>query len=238
MDSELEGMLDRAAELLEELEREYERCLRERSVSERAKNLTHEVLEKVRNALDHTMRRAWVKYTEPNLSAEDRRHARVYFPVAKDEQRFQSILGMGRMKGLKKSHKDLYDFVVSQQPFSSPDNRWLQHLAGIAAEGKHIVLAPQTRTETQRYTVSKGGGSASWDPSRVRFKGEFRVLGAPIDPRTQRIVPTEGVSERVETWVAFVIDTDGYKVNALVFCKEACRKAHALIENMVRIGQL
>ncbi len=46
MDTELESMLDRADELVVDLEGEYKKCLQLQNVTERAKNLTHEVLEK------------------------------------------------------------------------------------------------------------------------------------------------------------------------------------------------
>jgi len=51
LSSQVESMLDRADELLRELKDEYDGCLQAHSVTERAKNLTHEVLEKLRNAL-------------------------------------------------------------------------------------------------------------------------------------------------------------------------------------------
>jgi hypothetical protein len=55
MDTQLASMLGRADELLMELEDEYNNCLKAQNITERAKNLTHEVLEKLRSALDHTM---------------------------------------------------------------------------------------------------------------------------------------------------------------------------------------
>lgn len=69
MSSQVESMLERADELLRELEDEYKKCLQTHNVTERAQNITHEVLEKLRNTLDHTMRTAWDKYIAPYLSA-------------------------------------------------------------------------------------------------------------------------------------------------------------------------
>jgi len=230
-------MLDRASELHEELEDEYKKCLQAQNVTERAKNLTHEVLEKLRNTLDHTMRIAWDKYVSPNLPEKDRNSARVYFPIVSHLQRFRSTLGRGSMKDLDKVQKNLYDFLLKKQPFSSEKNRWLDILAKIAAKGKHVILTPQKRIETRRIKVSRpDGSSVSWDPSSVKFGAGVRTLGAPIDPRTQRIIPTPGVTEQVEIWVSFIFDD--YGVNALGFCKEAYQKTHALIEEMVNVLQL
>ena len=144
------------------------------------------------------------------------------------------MLGRGCMADLDKVHKKLYDFLLKKQPFPSGDNQWLKLLAEIAAEGKHVILTPQKRTETRRIKVSRsGGGSASWDPSLVKFRGEVSVVGAPIDPSTQRIIPTPGVTEQVEVWVSFILED--YGVNALGFCKEACQKTRALIEEMLNV---
>lgn len=236
MDLELESMLDRADELFRDLEDEYEKCLQTQNVTARVKNLTHEVLEKLKNALDHTMRRAWRRYIAPSLLERDRKRALVYFPIASDLHSFHSRLGRTSKGNVDKVHKNLYDFLLKKQPFSSEDNQWLDLLNKIAAEGKHVRLTPQKRTETKRIKVSGPGGSVSWDPSLVKYGAGVSIIGAPVDPRTQRIIPTPGVTEQVEMWVSFIFDD--YGVNALGFCKEACQKTRALIEEMVNVLQL
>lgn len=227
-------MLARADELLIELEDEYNNCLKAQNITERAKNLTHEVLEKLRSALDHTMMIVWNKYIAPNLSEQDKSRARVYFPIVGNSNALRSTLGRGCMADLDKVHKNLYDFVLKQQPFSCGENQWLDLLAQIAAEGKHVRLTPQKRKENYRIKVSgPEGGSVSWDPSSVRFGHGVSVMGVPIDPITQRIVPTPGVTEQAETWVSFIFES--YGINALGFCKDACQKTHVLIKEMLSI---
>jgi hypothetical protein len=234
MSVQVDSMLDRADELLKELQNEYDSCLQAHSVTERAKNLTHEVLEKLRNTLDHTMRMAWDKYIALNLSEQDKKRARVYFPIVDNLNVLQSTLGRGYMANLSEVHKNLYDFLLKKQPFSSKENRWLELLSEIAPEGKHIRLTPQKRIEARRIKVTRpGGGSVSWNPSSVRFGTGVRVVGAPIDPNTQRITPTPGVTEQLEIWVSFILDD--YGVNALGFCKEACEKTRALVKEMMEI---
>ena len=233
MSSLVESMLARADELLEDLESEYKDCLKNQNVTERAMNLTHEVLEKLRSVLDQTMRIMWDKYISPHLSEQDKKRSRVYFPIVDDLNAFCSTLGRGCMTDLDKAHKNFYDFILIKQPFSSDENRWLKLLSDIAAEGKHVRLTPQKRMETRRIKVSGGGGSVSWDPSSVKFGGGVSVLGAPVDPRTQRIVPTSGVTEEVEIWVSFVLEK--YGVNALGFCKEASQKTRVIIKEMSEV---
>jgi hypothetical protein len=236
MDSELASMLERADELLKDLGDEYQRCLKSQTVTERAQNLTHEVVEKLRHALDHTMTRAWDKYVSPKLSEKDRSRIRkhVYFPITSNLDSFRSRLGQGRMTDLDMVNKNLYDFLLNKQPFSSEDNKWLYFLTKIAAEGKHVTLVPQKRIETRRIKVSTpNGSSVSWDPSMVKFGNSVSVLNAPVNPNTQRIVPTPGVTEQLEIWVSFICE--GYGVNALGFCKEASQKTRVLMEEMVAI---
>lgn len=233
MDAELESMLDRADELIGDLADEYKNCLKAKNVTRRAQNITHEVLEKLRHTLDHAMRRAWDKHVSPHLSEEDRERAHVYFPITTGLGFFQSKLGEGRMSDLNKVHKELYDFVLKKQPFSSNENKWLDLLTKIAAEGKHVKLAPQKLIETRRISVSGRGGEVSWDKSSVTFGKGVSILGAPIDPSTQRIVPNPEVIEKEEIWVTFVLDDYGF--NALAFCKEISQETRALIEEMVTI---
>ncbi len=236
MDAELESMLDRADELIDDLKDEYQKCLNSQTVTMRAQNLTHEVLEKLRHTLDHAMWRAWEKHVSPNLSEKDRSRTRkqVYFPIANDLSSLQSRLGKGGMKDLDKVHKELYDFVLKKQPLSSKDNIWLDLLAKIVAPGKHTTLAPQKRIETRQIKVSRpNGSSVSWNPSMVKFGEGVSILNAPVNPTTQQIVPTPEVTEQLEIWVTFVLDD--YGVNALGLCKELSEKTRALIEEMVTI---
>lgn len=234
MDVALESLLDRSDELLKDLEKEYEKCLHSKEVSERAKNITHEVLEKLRNALDQTMRKAWDKYISPNISGKDRERALVYFPITGDLNSFHSARGRGLWQNLEQLNKELYDFLLSRQPFSSGENQWLGLLTKVAGEGKHVRLAPQKRKESRRITVSKNDvGSVSWDQSSIRYAPGVSILGAPIDPKTQRTIPTPGVIEQVEIWVYFTFE--GNNLNAFRFCEDTCQKTRKLIEDMVKL---
>jgi len=210
MDAELESMLDRADELIGDLEDEYKNCFKAKNITTRAQNLTHEVLEKLRHALDHAMRGAWDKYVSPHLSEKDRNRARVYFPIVNDLPNFRSTLGRGAMKDLDKIQKNFYEFVLNKQPFSSNENNWLDLLAKISAEGKHVKLAPQKLIKIPQSKVSKPEvGSVSSDPFSVKsIKGE-------------------------EIWFTFTLEDYGF--NPLAFCKEISQNTRTLIEEMVTI---
>ena len=140
-----------------------------------------------------------------------------------------SILGRWRWKAVRAQNQAIYDYLLAQQPFHNAGNSWLAVVDDLAIAGKHIDLVPQTKTEERRITVSGAGGSVSWGPG-VTFGSGVSVAGAPIDPRTQRIIPTPGVTERVELWVSFIIN--GHNTNAAGLCKEACAGTRRITTEM------
>jgi hypothetical protein len=234
MQDNLAVSLDRADELLKELLAEYTKSLDSKEVSARATQLTHEVFERLRSVLDRLARLYWEKKIASQLLEDDRKAATVYFPIAADQNSFDSILGRWRWKTVRDKHQAIYEFLLGHQPFVNKSNDWLRILNDLAVQGKHIDLVPQTKTEERRITVEREGAKVSWNPAAVKFGGgpeaSISVAGAPIDPRTQRIVPTPGVTERVETWVNFNIQ--GYGVNAAGFCTGACRDIRRLATEM------
>lgn len=230
MYANLEVSLDRADELLRELVTEYNKSLNEKKVSIRAVQLTHDICERLRSVLDRAARRYWELQIGPQISESDRTAAAVYFPVAHDQNGFDSTLGRWRWKTVRALHQPVYDYLLGLQPFTSTTNRWLAILNDLAVQGKHIDLVPQTRTEMRQVTVSApGGGSISWGPG-VTFGSGVSIMDAPVDPRTQRIVPTPGLTEKIETWVGFDIQDHG--VNAAGFCTHACRDVRRIADEM------
>jgi hypothetical protein len=55
-------------------------------------------------------------------------------------------------------------------------------------------------------------------------------MGAPIDPRTQQIVPTPGVTEQIVIWVSFLID--GFGIDAARFIKDASRETRRIVQEL------
>ena len=224
--------LDGAADDIANLLKEYESSLSKKSVSAKASNLTHRICVELRNTLDRIAYRYWNLKIAPSLSDVDRESAssRIYFPAGGKQQSMDATLGAWGWSSVGANHQPLFDYLLSQQPFTSPDNKWLSILYDLSKQGKHIDLVPQKRFEEHKITVSApGGGSVTWGPG-VTFGSGVSIMGAPVDPRTQRIVPTPGVTEKIETWVNFLID--GHNVNAMGFCKEAHLKTRKIIQEM------
>lgn len=231
MHSNLSASLDRADELMTELSAEYERSMRDKVVSARAVQITHDVCEKLRGVLDRTARRYWDIHVAPDISEQDRSRACIYFPIASNQDRLDAILGRWCWKSVRSQHQPVYDYLSALQPFANANNQWLSTLNDLAVQGKHIDLVPQKKFDERRITVTRQGGpSVSWAPSGVTFGLGVSIMGAPVDPRTQRIMPIEGITERIETWVSFIIE--GHNVNALAFCKESCKETRRIMTEM------
>jgi hypothetical protein len=222
--------LDSADKNLGALVAEYEKSLNAKAVSAQLTDLTHQICTQLRSALDRIAYRCWERNVAPGLNEKDRTDAksRIYFPGAASRQSFDSTLGTWRLK--QSDHPDLHAYLLAQQPFTSTKNSWLSVLFDLSVQGKHVDLVPQKKFEVRRITVSgPGGGSVSWGPG-VTFGRGVSVMGAPIDPATQRIVPIPGVTERIENWVSFIID--GHNVNAAGFLKEATHETRRIVQEM------
>ena len=227
MNANIEACLERADELTAELEAEYISCLAAKEVSARAKQLTHEVAERLRSALDRMARVYWDQKIRPSLPDEEHEKAVVYFPIVNNDHALDSTLGRWRWKSVQADHASLHGYLRATQPYVDQNAVWLRILSEVATEGKHVDLIPQTKT-VQRHTVIKSGlGMVLFGPG-VKFGNGVSIMGAPVDPKTQRIVPTPGVKEEITDWVSFQIS--GYGVEALDFLKSATQNTRKLVQ--------
>jgi len=228
MDQDIQSQLDRAKELLQELENACNTDLQAKDVSGKTKNLSQEVLLKVKHLLDQSIYKFFEKQYLPSLSDLDKKSAKVYFPTVSKKEDLKSVCGRAKMGDLETRHQDFYKFIESVQPYNQ-DYFWLKHLASYSSE-KHIRLTPQIKTETKRVTVSRGGGSVSWGPG-VTFGGGVSVMGVPIDPATQMPIPNNVAETKVENWVSFLFE--GSDVNVLGLCKKSVEDGEKIIKKVL-----
>ncbi len=228
MDQDFQSQLDRAKELLQALEKACDDDLRAKDVSGKTKNLSQEVLLKVRHLLDQSIYKFFEKRYLSSLSDADKKSAKVYFPIVSKNDDLKSVFGRAKMDDIETKHQDFYKFIDSVQPYNQ-DYLWLKHLANYASE-KHIRLTPQTKMETKRVTVSRGGGFVSWGPG-VTFGGAVSVMGVPIDPATQMPVPNNIAETKVENWVSFLFE--GSDINVLWLCKKSIEDGEKIIKKVL-----
>lgn len=224
MDDNIQSQIDRAKELLRELEKTCKDDLVAKNVSGKTRNISQEVLLKIRHLLDQVIYKYFEKYYLPNLSEVDKKAAKVYFPIVNFKADLKSVLGRAKMGDLETDHPDFYRFLDGVQPYNQ-DFLWLKQLAEFSSE-KHFRLTSQVKTETKRVIVSRDGGSVSWG-SGVTFGKGVSVMGVPIDPMTQLPVSNNSVDTKIETWVSFLYE--GTSVNVLWLCKKAVEEGEKII---------
>lgn len=227
MSASLKAQLDRVRELITELETEYNKCLEQKNVSDKAKVITHEIIEKLANILDQIARKLWEKKLSLSLTDIEKKKATIYFPKSDDRHSFDSTIGRWLVKDFEKNFPECFNFLLSKQSFVNESNQWLTTLGKLASQ-KHIDLVPQKREEVTHIKISSNVGTVHLIVEHVKFGSGVSILGAPIDPITQRIVPTSGVEEKIEKWVSFVFE--GYSLNALAFCQESYQKIQNLAD--------
>jgi len=231
MNQEIKSQINRAKELLGELKESCNKDLASKTVSDKTRNLTQEVLVKMGSVFDQAIRLFFKQKVEPELAQEEKKRAKVYFPFAKDLDSLKSILGRGKMAELESKYPEVFGFLQSVQPFIK-GYKWMHFLKKYADE-RHIELTPQKKTVTdERITVAREGvGTVSWKPKGVKFENGVSILEAPIDTGTQNIRPTAGVTSKREIWVSFTLGDSG--VNSLWLCETAINEGEKIISSFL-----
>lgn len=190
-DPELTGVFDRAVELVHEMFQEYVRTETQPDVTERAKNLFHEVLVKVRSGFDVTWMRVWEKHGRPKWNKP--KDPKITFPIfdasADFDEEIADLCGKKAMLDLASDAPQLLDYIRSIQPFASKNDHW-SRLRDLSNLGKHVKLAKQVRrATTMRRFTAPDGGTILWSPGCQFNMPELQ--GVPIDPATHE--PAAGV---------------------------------------------
>lgn len=222
----ISAQLVRTKELLKELEKEYLNSIHIQQVTSRAKVITHQVIESLSNVLDQLAYKLWKQKVSPQLTESERTKANknIYFPFGKDKQAFDSMIG----KWGKKDNidTDLIDFLSQWQSFNANDD-WLLNLKSLA-RNKHIGLIPQKVSKVTHIEYSSSAGTVHLISENIKIGPGVSILGAPVDPITQRIIPTEGVKEEIDQWNSFILE--GYDLDALSFCNGSLERIEQIIK--------
>jgi len=157
MDDEMKGLLDRADELAAELAKEYHSCAQCGTVTERAKNLFHDMLVKFRSALDFAMFRIYAKHSQLEGHDKAEGERRAGFPICDQEKKFRDKLKSLGLLYLETANPALYKKLRQPQPFATNSRTLLifRHLSNL---GKHKMLAVQhcKRRPARRFTAPDG----------------------------------------------------------------------------------
>ena len=226
---EVRSQLDRAREMCQDLEAEYAARIREDEVHPRILNLAVDILVKLRSVLDHTASRIFEAKIQP-CTTRKISSRRIQFPITDSETNFEKWLKESAFGQLAASSPTTLAIIREVQPFARlSQNKWLKDLRDLSNEGKHVRLVPQEKHARERVTVKAPFGSTvSW--SGATFGPGVRIMGVPVDPSTQNIVPTPGYTSRRDVLVAFLF-TEPH-LDALAFLRDAIGKIEGLVTRL------
>jgi hypothetical protein len=177
----IDALIEHAEEQLEQVEAIYGRTLQEKKVSTNLQVRIKNVVENQRSALEYLAHGIYE-------SLGDGKKANSYYPIAKEEEDFQGLFGR-QLPGVAAKCSAVFEAIAAKQPYEK-DFEWLRHLAILTNENKHCRLTPQTRTEVRRVRVDMPAGRVEWAPEGVIFGDGVLFGGVPVNPATQRPIPS------------------------------------------------
>ena len=118
MDKDIKSQIERAKKLFGELKASCKKDLENKSISDDTKNLTPEILQKMRGLLDQSLYSFFEKNIAPKLSENEKGKARIYFPITAKKENLKSILGWGKMTNLETDYPKVFNFLDSIQPYN------------------------------------------------------------------------------------------------------------------------
>jgi hypothetical protein len=221
--SSIEALLKRATADAKTLKDAYEASLHAKQVSGELKVQIKTIFENLRSCFDYMAQDIF-----DSKCAGSKKPNRLYFPIRHTPTDFHQAIA-GDFPGLAASAPAVLAAIEAIQPYSDP---WLGQFNKLNNHNKHQDLVEQTRTEARYVTVSNGGGSVTWGPG-VRFGAGVKVVGAPIDPRTQMPIPTSQVKTEVVVWVDFHFTEINESV--LPFVNASVKKTTTLFETLKQL---
>jgi len=198
----IEALIRRSQDSFADLKKQYEASLHEKAVREDLKVDIKNIFENLRSCLDYLAHELFDAFCKGAKKPD-----RLYFPIRSTAGEFAQAMSRD-YPNLEANCKPAFDAIEAVQPYRDP---WLGQFNRLNNENKHQDLVEQTRTETRRVEVKGPGGGVSWGPG-VHFGQGVRVMGVPIDPRTQLPVTNTQVTTTITTWVDFTFREGGQSV--------------------------
>ncbi len=199
----IEALIRKSRESFVGLKGQYEASLNEKVVREDLKVDIKNIFENLRSCLDYIAQELFDAFC-----ADAKKPDRLYFPIRPSASEFVQVMSRD-YPSLEAKCKSAFGIVEAIQPYR---DLWLGEFNRLNNENKHQDLVEQTRAESRRVDVKRPGqGGVSWG-SGVKFGSGVRVMGVPIDPKTQLPVPNKEVTTTITTWVDFKFKEGGQSV--------------------------
>lgn len=209
------ALLKKANSQFKNIEIGYEKSLHEKKISAELKIDIKNFFENLRSVLDYL---AHEIRENKNITGLDK----YYFPILSTLSEFETVIEKS-YQGLKENNLELFNFLLSIQPFQSPSNVWLKNFNKLNNSNKHDNLVEQTREEQEQIHVTdkNGSGVVSWMPGAVRFGPGVSIMGVPVNPNTQMLVPSSSTSVKKIIWIDFQFEE--IKTSAIFLMKESLK---------------
>lgn len=243
MNRDLESQLERMDEFQRDLEIELNKCLTERIVSDRARNILQDLLVKCTLVLDQTMFAFYKKKIVPALTDTDAdklsRH--VYFPISSDKNALFSELGKSRMGKIAITQPEIFNILQNVQTYQSKDNYWLHYVKIYGRQKKHVKLIPQTIKEENETLL--GNAIFAGRGSKVEMSGCL-INGMPLNCDDVNNAPLENFDPRLDvkrtTWVSFqVLDDElSLRIDTNTLSKDVVKGTRRIVDQFDKIGIL
>jgi hypothetical protein len=223
--SDIEALLKRAEKQLPKIIDEYNKSLAAKSIDSELKIDIKDFFSNLRSVLDYLAHEIVEKHC-PNADKKDN----LYFPIRSDQPSFEALMKKS-YPDLKSNCKDLYDYLLSIQPFINESNKWLSYFNKLNNENKHEKLVEQSKTETKMINVQTNqGSSVTWNPANVKFGNGVFIGGVPVNPNTQMPLPSNTQEVTIQIWVDFRFE--GIDVSAIWLIKESLNKIKEIYKNI------
>jgi hypothetical protein len=227
----LESQIKRANELYSELESEVKKDILNSRVSPRTLEITEDILTKLSNCLDkgiNQYRQSKNQQTSKNL----------YFPICHDERDFKNKLTSYGLNNLEKTDPKLLALLHNAQQFISKESAILIELHEHGSKEKHRALSLQEKEIVgERITISNNSGHAvGWDSFSVKFGAGVKILGVPVDPKTQLphyVPPTHSLKKERFISVKF----QGKNIEVLQFCRQSINEVQKITNQIILLSE-
>lgn len=215
LNSDIQAVLDRANNDLDEIKTEYNKSLNEKQISSDLRISIKNCLENIRSSLDYLAHQIF----EKNCKGDN---SKVYFPIySVSKEKFEKFMKK-TFPDLENTNKKIYDALESSQYYNnSTDNEWIKDLMTLVNGNKHRKLSPQTRTEQKQLSLSSGGtrirlgGGASirlGGGASIRIGGKTIYGGQTISADSPSIRADPGLDVQKTIWIDFKFDELGKSV--------------------------
>lgn len=225
-------LVDYARTQLEEIEKQYEKSLRDQNIEKSLLIGIKGFMENLRSALDYVAHGIF-----DSLGHSDGKNRRVYFPYAPRSESLEEFRAKNRVRSSIPGLEDqaIIEKLESFQHFTGPDKEWLPKFMDLNNKNKHQALTPQVRKETRQLDIKSGGtGIRLGGGAQIRLgKGASIRMGGSVITGGQTISSDKpaniiGPSEQtITTWVSFNFEDNGESVVPFL------RKCLAGVENIV-----